>query len=128
NRFREREMDRPLAELIAPELILERREEYPRCGKQRIVFLEAGEIQHRLSVQLVSGHAIADALDRVRYGPSNGGAHLFELRPQRLGLRGNVLVNRLGSAWLHTPYSMRRHANVEENCGTAHARQTATIP
>jgi hypothetical protein len=33
-------MDRPLSQLIAPELIFERPEEGPRCGKQRIVFLK----------------------------------------------------------------------------------------
>src|SRR5580700_2548874 len=48
------EMDRPISQLIAPEIIFQRREERARCGKQRIVFLEGGEIQHRLSVQLVS--------------------------------------------------------------------------
>src|ERR1019366_6202447 len=51
---------------MAPELIFERREKRPRCRKQRIVFLEAGEIQHRLSVQLVSGPAIPDALHCLR--------------------------------------------------------------
>src|ERR1017187_7888424 len=35
NRFGEWEMDRPLSQLIAPELIFERRKERPRCGKQR---------------------------------------------------------------------------------------------
>ena len=69
NRFGKWEMHRPLSQLIPPELIFERREERSRCGKQRIVFLEAGEIEHRLSVQLVSGHAISDALHRVRNGP-----------------------------------------------------------
>src|SRR6266700_1533567 len=106
NRFGEWEMDRPLPQLIPPELIFQRREERPRCGKQRIMFLEAGEIQHRLSVQLVSGHAIPDALDCLRNGPPDRGAHLFELRSYRLGLRGNVLVNRLRNAFLHTRYSM----------------------
>src|ERR1035441_11013752 len=96
-------MDRPLSQLKAPELIFQRREERPRCGKQRIVFLEAGEIQHRLSVQLVSRHAIPDALHCLRNGPPNRGAHLFELRPHRLGLRSNVLVDRLGNASFHTP-------------------------
>src|ERR1035441_7423689 len=96
-------MDRPLSQLKAPELLFQRREERPRCGKQRVVFLEAGEIQHRLSVQLVSGHAIPDALHCLRNGPPNRGAHLFELRPHRLGLRSNVLVNRLGNASFHTP-------------------------
>src|SRR5437016_2799631 len=91
NRFGEWEMDGTLSQLIAPEIIFERREERPRCGEQRIVFLEAGEIQHRLSVQLVSGHAIPDALHCLRNGPPNRGAHLFELRPHRLGLRSNVL-------------------------------------
>src|SRR6266478_4894700 len=85
NGFGEWEMDRPLSQFIALEIIFERREERPRCGKQRIVFLEAGEIQHRLSVQLVSGHAIPDALHCLRNGPPNRGAHLFELRPQHLG-------------------------------------------
>jgi hypothetical protein len=33
-RFGEWEMDRPLSQLIAPELTFERREERPRCGKQ----------------------------------------------------------------------------------------------
>src|SRR6202035_5488213 len=44
NRFGEGELDRPLSQLIAPEFIFERREKRPRCGKQRIVLLEAGEI------------------------------------------------------------------------------------
>src|SRR5690349_5760557 len=43
NRFGEWEMDRPLPQLIASKFIFERREERSRCGKQRIVFLEAGE-------------------------------------------------------------------------------------
>ena len=109
-------LDRPLSQLIAPEFIFERREKRPRCGKQRIVFLEAGEIQHRLSVQLVSGHAIPDALHCLRNGPPNRGAYLFELRPQRLGLRGNVLVNRLWNALFHTPHSMFRHAVYPRGC------------
>src|SRR5262249_17383574 len=103
-------MDRPLSQLIAPELIFERSEERPRCGKQRIVFLEAGEIQQGLSVQLVSRHAIPDALHCLRNGPPNHGAHLFELRPHRLRLRGNVVVHRLWSAWFHTRHSMVRDA------------------
>src|ERR1022692_2299303 len=102
NRFGEWEMDRPLSQLIAPELIFERRKERPRCGKQRIVFLESGEIQHRLSVQLVSGHSIPDAFHCLWNRSPNRGANLFELRPHRLGLRGNVLVNRLGNALFHT--------------------------
>src|SRR5215831_19375673 len=51
NRFGEWEVDRPLSQLIALEHIFERREERPRGGKQRKVFLEAREIQHRLSAQ-----------------------------------------------------------------------------
>src|ERR1039458_6577121 len=74
NLFSEWEVDSPLSQLIAPEFIFERREKRPRCGKQGIVFLEAGEIQHRLSVQLVSGHAIPDALHSLRYGPPNRSA------------------------------------------------------
>ena len=103
-------MDGTLSQLIAPEIIFERREERPRCGEQRIVFLEGGEIQHRLSVQLVSGHAIPDALHCLRNGPPNRGAYLFELRPQHLGLRGKVLINRFWNALFHTPHSMFRHA------------------
>src|SRR5205823_13770985 len=105
-RFGEWEMDCPLSQLIASKFIFERREERPRCGKQRIVFLEAGEIQHRLSVQLVSGHAIPDALDCLRNGPPDRGAYLFELRPYSLGLRGNILVNRFWNALFHTLHSM----------------------
>src|SRR5207253_2551599 len=114
-RFGEWEMDRPLSQLKAPKLIFQRREERARCGKQRIVFLEAGEIQHRLSVQLVSWHAIPDALYCLRYGPPNCCAHLFELRPHRLGLRCNVLVNRLGNASFHIPFyvSARRFSSRE---------------
>jgi len=81
---------------------IQRREERARCGKQRIVFLEGGEIQQRLSVQLVSGHAIPDALHCLRNRSPNCGANLFELPPDRLGLRGNVLVNRHGNALFHT--------------------------
>ena len=36
-------MDRPLSQLVPPEVVFERREERPRCCKQRIVFLEAGK-------------------------------------------------------------------------------------
>src|SRR5262249_23694132 len=75
NRLGEWEMDRSLSQLIAPELVFERGKECPRGGKERVVFLEAGEIQHRLSVQLVSGHAIADALHCLRHDPPNRGAH-----------------------------------------------------
>src|SRR6516165_5783959 len=41
NRFGEWEMDRTLSQLIAPEIIFERREERSRPGKKRIMFLEA---------------------------------------------------------------------------------------
>src|SRR6185437_9152906 len=109
NRFGEWEMDRPLSQVIAPEFIFERREERPGRGKQRIVFLEAGEIQHRLSVQLISGHTVPDALQCLRNGPPDRGAHLLELRPHRLGLRSDVLVNRVGNAFFHTRHSMFRH-------------------
>jgi hypothetical protein len=59
-------------------------------------------------VELVSGHAIPDALQCFRNRPPNRGAHLFELGPRSLGLRGNLLVNRLGNALFHTPHSMFR--------------------
>ncbi len=95
-------MDCPLSQLIASEFIFERREERPRCRKQRIVFLESGKIQHRLSVQLVSGHAIPDSLDGLRNGFPDRGTHQFELRPYRRWLRGNVLFNRLCNAFLNT--------------------------
>src|SRR5439155_1059300 len=51
-----------------------------------------------------SGHAIPDALHCLRNGLPNRGAYLFELRPQRLGLRGNVLVNRFWNALFHTSF------------------------
>ena len=41
------------------------------------MFLKAGEVQHRLSMQFVSGHAIPDALHRLRNRPPNRGAYLF---------------------------------------------------
>lgn len=43
NRFGDRETDRPLSQRIAPELIFDRREERARRGKQRVVFVEAGD-------------------------------------------------------------------------------------
>ena len=94
-------MDRPLSQLIAPKLIFERRKEGSRRGKQRIVLLEGGEIQHRLSVQLVSGHAIPDALNGLGHGLPNRGTHLLELWPHCLGLCGNVLVDGRGNALFH---------------------------
>src|SRR5207248_6562362 len=112
NCFGKWEMDRPLSQIIASEFIFERREERPRCGKQGIVFLEASEIQHRFSMQLVSGHTVSDAFQCLRNGPANRGAHLFEFWPHLLGLRRDVLVNRLRNAFFHTRHSMFRHAGV----------------
>src|ERR1041385_4769565 len=107
NRFGELEMDGPLSQFIAPELILQSREERPRCCKQRIVFLKGREIQHWLSVQLVSGHAIPDGLHCFRNGVRNRGTHLFKLRPHSLRLRGDVFVNRRGNV-LHRAHSVFR--------------------
>ena len=43
------------------------------------------------------GHTVSDALQCLRNGPLDRGAHLFKLWPHRLGLRSNVLVNRFGN-------------------------------
>ncbi len=79
NRLGEWEMDRSLSQVIAPELIFQHGKESSRRGKQRIVFLETCEIQHRPSVELVSGHTVPDALQCLRNGSPDRGAHLFEL-------------------------------------------------
>ena len=49
----------------------------------------------------VQTSAISNALHCIRNGLLDCSAELFELRPDRLGLHGNVLVNRLGNARLH---------------------------
>src|SRR5689334_16763282 len=101
-------MHRSLAQFVSLELIRELREECPRRGEQGIVLPEPGEVQQRLSVKLVSRHAIPDALHCFRNGLPDRGAHLFELRPNCLGLRRNVLVNRLGNALSHFLILSRR--------------------
>jgi hypothetical protein len=59
-------------------------------------------------MQLISGHAITDALNRFRDGPSNRGADLFELRPHRLGLSRDVFVNGFVNAFFREfPASVR---------------------
>src|SRR5581483_11067780 len=75
DRFGEWELDGPLSSLIAAELIFESQER-PRCGKQRMVFFEPGELQQRLFVKLEPRHAIADALLCLGDGGSNRGALL----------------------------------------------------
>src|SRR5215831_17270666 len=53
-------------------------------------------------MQLVSGHAIPDALHCLRYRRPDRGTHLFEFWPHCLGLSGNILVDGRGNALFHT--------------------------
>lgn len=68
NRFGKREMDCSLSQGITRELMFERREERPRSGKQRILFLKAGEVEHGFSVELVSGPTVPDDFQCLRNG------------------------------------------------------------